>query len=84
VQLVKPRMLHANGRVTVRELQRVRGKGSGGGECQQSESSEESTEMYITCWIGANALFRKEADFRWSSTQKKAKRSNLERRNLLW
>ena len=58
-------------------------KESGESESQQDESSEESTEMYITRWIGANALIRKGADFRMVINTKKAQRGNLSRRNQL-
>lgn len=39
-------------------------KDNGGSERQQDESPEENTETHITCWIVANAIFRKEAQFR--------------------
>jgi hypothetical protein len=51
VKLGKPRMFHENGRTDVRKSQYMQGRGSGKSERQQSESSEESTEMYITRWI---------------------------------
>jgi len=44
----KPCMFQANGRVDVRKLQDMQGKGSGGSESQQDESREGSTGMYIT------------------------------------
>ena len=73
MKLVKPRIFRAIGRTDVRKSQYMRGKGSGKSERQQDESSEENTGMCITRWIVATAIFRKEADFRWSSTRRKLK-----------
>ena len=39
-------------------------KDNGGSKRRQDESPGESTETYISRWIAANAVFRKEAQFR--------------------